>query len=145
MTDIAAFIEARLSEWTEAAEAASEVWCGPFDDGPAFKPSWSLTAHRTVIISGDKWTCSDDHVCNTDDSVAKAEHIVIHDPAQVLRQVKAMRRILVLHYPNKNDDCIVCGWDDGYEDVPNESYPCATLRAVASQWSDHPDYQKEWA
>lgn len=141
MTDIAAFIEARLSEWTEAAEAASEVWCGSFDDGPTFKPSWSLTTHRTVIISGDKWTCSDDHVCNTDDSVAKAEHIVIHDPAQVLRQVKAMRRILG-QLEGAREHWRATGGKAGNGVVLALE---AAVAAVASQWSDHPDFQKEWA
>lgn len=60
------------------------------------------------------------------------------------RGVAALRRIGDIHKPNANDDCIVCGWDDGYEDIPNESYPCATLRAVASMWAGHPDYDTTW-
>ncbi|MGW3545882.1 DUF6221 family protein [Nocardia niigatensis] len=56
-----------------------------------------------------------------------AEHIARHDPARVLRQCAMMR--------------IALGWylDD------DEHVMRATIRAIAAIWSDHPDYQQEWA
>ena len=55
--------------------------------------------------------------------------------ARVLREVAARRTILALHPPMWPDDpdsttCSRCGL----------AWPCATLRALAAVYSDHPDY-----
>ncbi len=68
-----------------------------------------------------------------------ARHIARHDPARVLREVAAKRKILTLHSPwEDSGDCSACG------DVPQVCYPCETLRALAAAWSDHPDYDPAW-
>lgn len=54
-------------------------------------------------------------------------HVIRHDPARVLRELAAKRAILSEH--------IVGGW---------HPVPCLTLRALASVYSDHPDYRAEW-
>ena len=80
-------------------------------------------------------------------------HIARHDPARVLRDVAATRTVVRLHVPVDPDEpdiadvyepqiCQTCGSGE-----PNEyprPWPCATLLAVASVWSDHPDYRQEW-
>lgn len=57
-------------------------------------------------------------------------------PHDVLRTVAAYRAILV-HHRTPNDACDA--HDDRYESIP-----CDTVRALASFWRRHPDYQKEW-
>jgi hypothetical protein len=81
----------------------------------------------------------------------RAAHIARHDPDRVLAQCAAMRKIVELHsvtiereWENPWDGparqveertCDICGW------VPDA---CDTVRAIASIWSDHPDFREEW-
>lgn len=77
---------------------------------------------------------------------ALAEWVARHDPARVLREVEAKRRILDLHRRGESDECVVCdvgaqscgclGWGD---------YPCATLRLLALPHANRPGYRDEWA
>jgi hypothetical protein len=73
-------------------------------------------------------------------------------PERILREVQAKRAILDVHspgypvtYPEPSGQptCAVChagGWD-----WDPEKWACATVRALAAVYSDHPDYQKEWS
>ncbi|WP_067891250.1 DUF6221 family protein [Nocardia vaccinii] len=71
-------------------------------------------------------------------------HIARHDPARVLRQCAAMRKVFEEeHFPDARS-CYTCHEiaDGPYTNrVP---WPCPTVRAIAVIWSDHPDYQEEW-
>ncbi|MER7131231.1 DUF6221 family protein [Streptosporangium saharense] len=84
-----------------------------------------------------------------------AGHIILHDPARVLREVEAKRRIMGLHQEGVDNDlpddeepdpaagdtrCMVCA---AVGEPPY--YPCQTLRILAHPYADHPDYQPEWA
>lgn len=61
----------------------------------------------------------------------------IYDPATVLRQVAALRLIAGIH--GVNHQCVpipgLIGWTE---------QPCETLRALASMWAGHPDYDTTW-
>lgn len=57
----------------------------------------------------------------------QADHIARHDPARVLRQCAAFRVALEWY---RDDDYVVMA---------------PTIKAIAAIWSDHPDYQQEWA
>jgi len=60
------------------------------------------------------------------------------DPARVLREVEAKRRILELHGQ----------WGSRFKCVSlcdNAGYPCGTVRALAAVYAGHPDYDPEWA
>jgi hypothetical protein len=61
------------------------------------------------------------------------------DPARVLAQCAAYKMVVYLHGPYRaygEDICASCG-----RETP---YPCRTLRALASVWVDHPDYDPVW-
>lgn len=65
------------------------------------------------------------------------------NPARVLREVEAKRRIVELHAPGEfeyadGDVCMLC------DRQGPEPYPCTTLRLLALPYSDHPDYREEW-
>jgi hypothetical protein len=85
-----------------------------------------------------------------------ADHIARWDPARVLAECEAKRRLVELHAIQVERDrqspfdpatgaersewavdlyCDVCGW---------VSVACDTLHALASVYADHPDYQQEW-
>lgn len=89
---------------------------------------------------------------------AVRQHIARHDPARVLREVKAKRRIIEIHKLEVAKDparfnqltgeqlpdvyevnCAVCGWAT---DDPTSG--CETLRLLALPCADRPGYREEW-
>lgn len=79
-------------------------------------------------------------------SVNGGEHVVRHDPARVLRDVEANRKVIELY------EYAEAAW---FADRDKPSPPTvhlggwtiakAALMALAGSWSDHPDYRSEWA
>ena len=70
---------------------------------------------------------------------AGTEHFRRFDPAYVLADVEAKRRIVDLHTgehecPRDGDNC-------GYW---HEDEACTTLRLLALPYAEHPDYRQEW-
>ena len=131
MDDLVAFIRARIDEderiARRAASDAGEHWNG---EGVSLEIELDDGSYETWQVG---------------------EHTSRHDPARVLRGVEARRRIVEVHehqtfaFPEPTTGaqigCIVC--HSTYEDFPGGW--CDTLRAVASEWSTHPDYQAGWA
>lgn len=147
---IAEFIAARLDEDEAAAKAATP---GPWeaethvDDyepvGVEHLVSSPAEAH---VVAG---TGLGGQQAQTD-----ARHIARHDPARVLREVAAKRRILASHGPGSTIDESDGKWRDDPEnwDPPEMlctghewvAWPCTEVRAIADVWSGHPDYRAEW-
>jgi hypothetical protein len=93
-------------------------------------------------------------------AAADERHIAAHDPARVLREIEAKRRIVAVHalavekqdappfdpYTGKPSPdeyavtCAVCGWAS---DDPTSG--CLTLRLLALPYADRPGYREEWA
>ena len=82
-----------------------------------------------------------------------AAHIARWDPARVLAECEAKRRIVELHEDGGNYSiggyggpvvtyiaCSMCGTAGEYD----EPWPCGTLRLLALPYVNHPDYQEEW-
>jgi hypothetical protein len=79
------------------------------------------------------------------DSGARAlvQHTHRHDPARVLRWVRAAREILKLHGPNRepavysgDSACRGCGFDSREEYMVDPWTDCPVLRALASVYGD---------
>lgn len=79
-------------------------------------------------------------------------HMVEHDPARVLREVEAKRRLLDEHKPD-GWDCSTCAAPETYDDDADgnrewsrdsKSFPCLTVRLLASVYADRPGYREEW-
>jgi hypothetical protein len=67
-----------------------------------------------------------------------ATHIAHWDPARVLAECEAKRRVVELHRTDATDpEVIVCA-------VCLYGPPCETLRLLALPYADHPDYRPEW-
>ncbi len=129
--DIREFLEARLAEDEAVALDALH--------SDAVKPGEWITEHR----EGDPPVC---HIAEDRGGhywsvahavfVPNAEHMARHDPARVLRDVQAKRRLLAL--ADKIDRAREAGeaWfvPDG-DDIERE---------MASVWSEHSDYQEAW-
>jgi hypothetical protein len=76
------------------------------------------------------------------------DHIVRHDPARVLCEVDAKRRITECHESwvagNGDTICGRCGREH-IDGRPGGHFPCQTLRLLALPYADHPDYRADWA
>jgi hypothetical protein len=121
MIDYAAFLTARLDEDEQVAKAAE----------------------REMATWGGQWP-----------SYAKLGFDVgdlaqTFNPARVLREVAAGRAILAEHphhyedaaHPEYGFGCDTCHWDNEYS-FGREIRWCATLRALAAVYSDHPGYDE---
>jgi hypothetical protein len=145
-TDLIAFLNARLDEDEAAAKAVrqprnwhqgdeSDPWAS-WDRDMIYM--WPPEFH-TPIESDKHWRglqADDDHL---------AAHIARHDPARVLREVTAKRAIVTRYAAVRR----AFGDREGglWPDVTRreKSHAYATLCDLAGIWSDHPDYQDEWA
>jgi len=72
-----------------------------------------------------------------------ADHIARHDPARVLREVEAKRRLVERYERAVSQSASVSqyirGQDHGYEEACRDA-----LHDAAAVYSDHPDYREEW-
>ncbi|MEV4991222.1 DUF6221 family protein [Pseudarthrobacter sp. LMD1-1-1.1] len=73
------------------------------------------------------------------------------DCTRALAECAAKRAVIYEHGRDDSstrDYCETCAdwWKSELgEGPPGVAWPCPTLRAVAAVYSDHSDYQKEWA
>lgn len=137
MPDLVTFIRARLDHDEQVARAAAEAATSPNwrDSDSGIYPADNPGNHPGPFLSA-----SDDYI---DPEISR--HITLHDPARVLREVAAKRRILAAHQVDA-DYCTTCSVEvnDGYDRAPVAA-PCPTLLDLASVWSEHPDYDQAWA
>lgn len=134
MDDLVEFLRARLDEDEEAGKAATP---GPWrathrDDGThhVFAAS-DRKVHRDGGYPPD-WP---EDVVNP---TADADHIARYDPARVLREVEAKRRILADYerYATERRRAMGGWYDEGASPI---------LAVLAAVYADHPDYRPEWA
>ncbi len=84
-----------------------------------------------------------------EDVYGELQRTVLASSARILREVEAKRRVVEEHalhvgyqWPDKNADyCAACGVPDEYPPI----WPCPTLRALASVYADHEDFDAGWA
>ena len=144
--DLLVFLRARLDEDEQLARAAT---AGPWSTmGQAVldptPPSDRLGIGMAV-----------GHAAATADYNETAAHIARHDPARVLAEVEAKRRVLSRHgaaplppdYPNPGmpSYCAAHAYREGGATVyPVQLADCPDLRDLASVYASHPDYRAEW-
>jgi hypothetical protein len=125
-TDIRAFLLDMLSMDESAALGARATTDGHWNDASPIPNDVSLYSASGKL------------------TVGQHRHIARHDPARVLAEVDAKRRIIEQHHCS-GVTCPRCslGTEDG--EVVFERDPCGTLRLLALPYAGHPDYRGEWA
>ncbi|MFH8627739.1 DUF6221 family protein [Streptomyces vietnamensis] len=118
MTDLIAFLRARLDEDARAARRAGD--------------SFRQIGETGVIVATEGDRAEE---CASVNWAGIAEHIVRHDPARVLAEVDAKRRMLEQFGSIAKGDFIDAG-----EQVVAQ----AALELLALPFADHPDYQDTW-
>jgi len=135
--------EATASEWRNAPTSSHyEDAAGPSEAVFASSPDTGLIVVARTGAHGDRA------------GMVNAEHIARWSPARVLAEVAAKRRIMARHRPlTAADDmvkpewygsCDGCGpsWNDERHTPTMDD--CPELRDLASIYSDHPYYRREW-
>lgn len=143
---IVEFLEARIAEDEQIATAASHPgW--PWPSGEDLG-EWIVSDRGHLYAGGSVRT----HYGVMDDGDETSEELVRHmaqqDPARALREVAAKRAIIAASKdtyagPPWEDADIESGAADVW-DGRQTSYR-EVLANLASAYSDHPDYRKEWA
>lgn len=110
--DLVEFLRARLDDDERDALAASP--------GP-----WSPNAEADEVTAADGITVCDGFALSNNQLRATVRHIARHDPARVLAEVEAKRRII----------------RDYEQDVFHST---DVLRILAAVFADHPNYNPMW-
>jgi len=128
--DLVQFLRARLDE-DEAL--AREAPAGPWHIGNAVDPTQPCSVHMfpsvRLVADGLNWLV--------------AEHIARHDPARVLREIDAKRKIAEQHRPVGYGDVCLSYCHTRTPSQP-QTWPCLTLRLLALPFTDRPGYREEW-
>ena len=150
--DLIHFLRAQLDEDERIARRACEYAEAEWrldEDGETILwwPPEPLIAERErehgLTVVSDRWRGQT--IASGGERIAP--HIAEYDPARVLREIDAKRRITQCHEPWKasNGDTI-CG-RCGREHIDGRAgghFPCQTLRLLALPYADRPGYREEW-
>lgn len=149
MSNIVEFLRVRLDEDEALARAACDRESGEWFMGD----KWNVYQQKEVA----PYEYSDtEELVVYGNMKEQSEHIARHDPARVLREVKAKRRTLGRHrrhaevfpgsYAGMPDSCVGCGYTGDLEEPRTDRIDeCPELRDMASAYDDHPDYNPAWS
>ncbi|MGV9352263.1 DUF6221 family protein [Streptomyces misionensis] len=133
MDDLVQFLRARLDEDEQTARRAGD--------------SFRQIGETGVIVATEGDRAEE---CASANWAGIAEHIVHHDPARVLAEVDAKRRLVDEHKPSRSKGrpnmergCLSCTTAQEWDAKANEAN-CLTLRLLALPYADHPGYREEW-
>ena len=156
MTDLVTWLRAQLDADERTALAALRydlpaAWVAEHGGVRTVEP-YHRPGHvwdgQTVIVARVLGTVGEFHA-----EMRNAEHIAVHDPARVLRQVAAMRAIVALHRHDtvtwamsgeETIGCVICYWGQCDRAGPDDAGWCETLRHLATVYADRDGYQPEW-
>jgi hypothetical protein len=142
MTDLATWLRAQLDEDERIALAASP--------GP-----WKPNAEHDEVLAVDDERVADGFALSGNQLRATVDHIVCWDPARVLAEVDAKRRVLDLHAPFTDyagrircEHCTeLCHSRSGLgcEDPADAIHPCRTVLLLSLPYGDRPGFDPRWA
>ncbi|MGW0783695.1 DUF6221 family protein [Streptomyces sp. NPDC002913] len=132
-----AFLQARLDEQEAAAAAAggtSESW-----------QAWGTGIYSAASADDDvpPLVTTGPEVGGSDEDAARAAHIALHDPAQVLREVEATRGLLRQYIAPETGERPTDALGRYVTSTQRMAVEMA-VRHLAQAHAGHPDYQPEW-
>lgn len=132
--ELIAFLHARLDEDAAVARAASD---GPWRSAAGPEKTWQ--SHRDLIHPVATWDRMVGAPVIMTAMQADADHIARHDPARVLADIEAKRRIIRAHGK----------WCDGRCEAPypEGGFDAAhywSIKSLAAAYAGHPDYREEF-
>jgi hypothetical protein len=138
VTDLITFLRARLQEDEDTAQAAARA----AENGYNSEPPWEFDGDEMVSADGrgiltGPWGIEHEI----------ARHVERFQPARVLREVEAKRRVMERHCLSDATKftayCAGGHYDsDGYPEV--ELQDCPELQDMAFIWNDHEDWSNAW-
>lgn len=148
--DLVSFLRERLDADEQAARAADGASWRVTADQDDFDGD-VLVGFTTLRDSGGEPMADDRRGPMASEDLT---HIARHDPARVLAEVEAKRRIVDEHQ-TEGDTCRTCTtedrevlWDGETETVEwvhrSVAAPCRTLRLLALPYASHDDYDERW-
>lgn len=137
--DIAEFLLARIAEDEAAARAATPGSWGSEFGGVclAVSPFTTIAAVADLNLIGIEGYTYGPEL----EERANADHIARWDPARVLAECEAKRRIVTEIYPELDLDNDTLNYEFG----ATRADPEDVLRLLALPYADHPDYKPEWS
>jgi hypothetical protein len=93
------------------------------------------------VVGAYNWHCCDFRISPTVEP-ADAEHIARWDPARVLAECEAKRRIVELHTESEPGSHECPGRYSTFSIA--EGDPCPTVLLLALPYASHPDYDPAW-
>ncbi len=147
MTDLAAFLTARLNVEQQLAEDAAvraAQWNtaepSPSAWGDEERPAQILADGKPIITFGIEYGAP-----------LAVDHVAYWDPARVLAEIAAKRRVLARHQRMGSvyrdalvpDACEGCGLDEGEWNVADIN-ECPELLDLAAPFSGHEDFDESW-
>lgn len=142
------FLRARLEEDEKTALKAAGAVTREWSVNWHFDPDYGSDG---ILNLGDQQEALGAGSNRTDPlSLGQAHHIARHDPARVLVDVEAKRRIVaeIFEYEATEDGEFGCC--HSAEDIATRQCPgtdpdkLPALRLLALPYADHPDYREEW-
>jgi uncharacterized protein DUF6221 len=156
MDDLSTWLLEQIAEDDRLAKAATPgpwQWDGDAVDQVAQSPDY-IARYRYIGWDGDD---------REGVLAVNGEHIAAWDPARVLAECEAKRRVLQRHQPVEQwhghgqyrrlyrIECSTC-LEGSPPDDPNDpgcyhgnlEWPCPEIRDAASPYADRPGYQEEW-
>lgn len=154
MSDLVEFLNARLDM---EAQIAREATPGPWQNASTARHHVTVSGRSEEAVFASPPDTGAMVVAVTGEArerhnLVNAEHIALHDPARVLSEVEAKRRIIAEHMPTPVDP--VSQYTDepfGCETCHHSSEQgvmgfglCATLKLLALPYAGHPEYLETW-
>lgn len=136
MDDLVQWFGEQLDKVERLARAATE---GPWSvDDEKYAEAIYGPDHRTAVVAGGRWGGEASVFESTEDAL----HIAAHDPARVLREIDADRKLLALFI--EVGACEV-DLDDAVEYAHGWVNALGmAVRLRASAFSDRPGYREAW-
>lgn len=139
------FLNARIAEDEAASDKATGARWVVLPGVDA-----SLVSIDATLVRDDKWKYGRfGNIATTSHDAAYAEHIARHDPARVLAECAAKRAIMQQAIAASDDRATIideyCIGGEGADEAYASDPGLLVIRALATVYKDHPDYQEEWS